>query len=138
MKRLVFALAVVVPCLALVAATAGREAEEGKAKVRRTAKGMVVIPDDTTPFEVERRWVVRLTGKGIAGAKIVAKVKGPGRIAAENAIRRVRKGKYMVGPGDKEFDIRPTGKGKVTVTITSTPPQRDAKPTVTTYHFDVR
>jgi len=138
MKRLVFTLAVVLPALALVAATVGQEAERGKAKARRSAKRTVVIPDDTTPFEVQRRFVVRLTGKGIAGAKIVANVQGPARIAAENAIRRVRNGKYMVGPGDKEFDIRPSGKGKVTVTITSTPPQPDAKPTVTTYQFDVR
>jgi hypothetical protein len=138
MKRLVFALAVVVAALAVVAATVGQESPQGKAKARRTQERTVVIPDDTTPFEVERRVVVRLTGKGIAGAKIAAKVEGPARIAAASAIRRVREGKYLIGAGDKEFDIRPTGEGKVTVTITSTPPQPDLKPTVTTYQFDVR
>jgi len=138
MRRFVLALALLVPALALVAATVGQEAKEGNAKARRTAERTVVIPDDTTPFEVEENFVVRLTGKGIAGAKIVAKVQGPARIAAENALVRIRNGKHLVGPGDKEFEIRPTGQGKVSVSITSTPPQPDAKATVTTYEFEVR
>lgn len=98
---------------------------------------VVVIPRDTTAFTVGEDDVVRLTGKGIAGAKIVAAVEGPAKVIAENAITERVKGKHIVGPGNREFEIKATGKGEVKVTITSTPPTGD-KPTVTKYEFEVK
>lgn len=97
----------------------------------------VVIPRDTTAFKVDEKDVVRLTGKGIAGARIEAKVSGPAKLAATGILSERAKGYPVVGPGNREFEIRPTGKGKVVVTVTSTPPQPDAKPTVTKYEFQV-
>ena len=38
----------------------------------------------------------------------------------------------------KEFDLKLTGAGKVTVTITVTPPQPNVQPKVTRYQFDVK
>ena len=124
MDRVVAKLVFVVVALAAVASA---QAEER----------VVVIPRDTTPFTVGEDEVVRLTGKGIAGAKIVAAVEGPAKVMAENAITERVKGKPIVGPGNREFEIRPTGKGTVKVTITSTPPTGD-KPTVTRYKFEVK
>jgi len=98
---------------------------------------VVVIPRDTTPFTVSEDDVVRLTGKGIAGSKIVAAIEGPAKVIAENAITERVKGKHIVGPGNREFEIKPTGKGTVKVTITSTPPTGD-KPTTAKYEFEVK
>lgn len=98
---------------------------------------VIVIPRDNTPFTVAEDEVVRLIGKGIAGAKIVAAVEGPAKVVAENAITERVKGKPIVGPGNREFEIKPTGKGTVKVAITSTPPTGD-KPTVTKYEFEVK
>ncbi len=105
--------------------------------VAQAEERVVVIPRDNTPFTVAEDEVVRLTGKGIAGAKIVAAVEGPAKVVAENAITERVKGKPIVGPGNREFEIKPTGKGTVKVTITSTPPTGD-KPAVSQYEFEVQ
>jgi hypothetical protein len=98
---------------------------------------VIVIPRDNAPFTVAEDEVVRLTGKGIAGAKIAAAVEGPAKVIAENAITERVKGKPILGPGNREFEIKPTGKGTVKVTITSTPPTGD-KPAVSNYEFEVK
>jgi hypothetical protein len=98
----------------------------------------IVIPEDNTPFTVSEDAVVRLTGEGIAGAKIKAEVDGPAKIIVENALRWVAKGHNKIGSGNKEFEVKPTGKGKITVTITSTSPIPNQKPTITKYEFEVK
>jgi hypothetical protein len=103
----------------------------------RADERSVVVPRDNVPFTVAESDVVRLTGKGIAGAKIVAVVEGPAKIVAENAILERAKGKPVLGPGNREFEIKPTGSGTVSVKITSTPPAGGA-PTVTKYEFEVK
>jgi hypothetical protein len=92
----------------------------------RGVKRSVVVPDDNTPFRVQERDTVRLTGKGIAGAKFQINIDGPARLVAINEILPRRN-------GNREFEVKPTGRGKVKVTITSTSP----KPTAETYQFDV-
>jgi hypothetical protein len=82
--------------------------------------------------------VVRLTGEGIAGSTITAQVQGPAKIVAENALMWITRGHQRIGSGNKEFEVKPTGKGNVTVTITSTSPIPSQKPTVTVYQFDVK
>lgn len=98
----------------------------------------VVVPKDDKPFTVQKTDTVRLTGKGIAGSKIEAKVDGPAKVEATITIREVADGKTVIGNQIKEFDLKPTAKGKVTVTITVTPPQPDAEPKVTKYQFEVK
>lgn len=98
----------------------------------------VVIVQDDSAFTVSDNVVVRLIGEGIAGAKITAQVQGPAKLVAENSLRWVAKGHYRLGSGNKEFEIAPTGKGKVTVMITSTSPIPNQKPTVTKYQFNVQ
>ena len=97
----------------------------------------VVVPQDTNPFTVDRQQMVRLTGEApvVPGAKIVADVDGPAELVAENSIMTVKGGHVMLGMDKKEFVIRPTGPGKVTVKITTF---LKNEPTVTNYEFTVK
>ena len=128
MKRVLVIAGLIVTCLVLLGA--------GERKPLREQH--LAIPSDTVAFSVERDWLVQLTGEGIAGSKIEAAVEGPARIVAQYAIHNVKNGKYMPGPGNKEFILRPTGSGEVTVKITSTGPQPGAQPKVTEYKFEVK
>jgi len=103
----------------------------------RGAERIVVVPIDDKAFKVSEKDIVRLTGKGIAGAKIEAKVEGPAKITMENHVLERSRGGPLIGSHIKEFEITPSGKGKVKVTITVIPPQKDAKPVVTAYEFEV-
>jgi hypothetical protein len=98
----------------------------------------VIVPKGEKPFAVERDDFVRLTGKGIAGSKIEIKVNGPAKVEATSNVRELVDGQPIIGVSVAEFDLKPTDKGKVTVTITVTPPQPDAKPKVTKIEFEVR
>jgi hypothetical protein len=98
----------------------------------------VIVPRDDRPFTVDKDDLVRLTGKGIAGSKIEAKVDGPAKVEATATVREVANGQALLGGHVKEFDLKPTDSGKVTVTITVTPPQPGAKPIVRKYEFQVR
>jgi hypothetical protein len=97
----------------------------------------VVVPKDNKPFTVEKSEFIRLTGEGIAGSKIEAKVEGPAKIKTTSGLREVVGGETLIGVSKKQFDLKPTGTGKVTVTITVTPPQPDAKAKVTKFVFTV-
>lgn len=98
----------------------------------------VVIPTDNKPFTVEQSAIVRLTGKGIAGSKIEANVNGPAKVVATSDVRKLANGQPIIGNSIKEFDLQPTDKGKVTVTLTVTSPQQGATPVVTKYEFQVK
>jgi hypothetical protein len=97
----------------------------------------IVMPMDSTPFKVTEKEVVRLVESGIAGSRIEAKVEGPAKVSMTATIRQLRNGRPMIGNTTHEFDIKPTGKGRVKVIVTVTPPQPDAKPKVVTYEFEV-
>ena len=97
---------------------------------------VMVVPQDASPFTVRRQQLVRLTGGGIAGAKIVADVDGPAELVAENSILTVKNGHGLVGEEEVEFVIRPTGEGKVKVNITTS--FLKSEPTVTTFEFEVK
>jgi len=98
----------------------------------------VIVPDDAKPFVVKKDQTVRLTGEGIGGGKMTAKVSGPATIVSESLISHVRNGGILIGADYRDYEIRPTGKGAVKVTITSIPPQPDAEPKVTVYQFKVK
>jgi hypothetical protein len=98
----------------------------------------VVTPLDTDPFKVEKTDIVRLTAKGIAGSKIEIKiVAGPAKVDVTRDVSERTKGKHPIGTDIKEFDLKPTGKGKVKVKITVTPPT-GGKAVETDYEFDVQ
>ena len=98
----------------------------------------VIVPTDNQPFTVEKTDIVRLTGKGIAGSKIEAMVRGPAKVEATSIVRQLTNGQTPLGGFVKEFDLKLTDTGKVTVTITVTPPQPGAKPKVTRVQFEVK
>jgi hypothetical protein len=102
------------------------------------AERTVVVVKDTKTFTVNKADVIRLVGKGIAGAKIGIKIEGPAKVEATNNVREVVGGRPVIGNLVKEFDLRATDSGKVTAIVTVTPPQPDAQPKVTKYEFEVR
>lgn len=97
----------------------------------------IIVVEGTKPFEVAQSDIVRLTGKGIAGASASALITGPAKLGQQATIRRIVNGQPLIGGGDTEFDIEPTGKGTVTVTISVKFPNTD-KPDVKTYAFTVK
>ena len=97
----------------------------------------VVVPMDEEPFTVKQNEIVRVTGQGIAGSTITPDVKGPAKIIRATHIRSVIGGEVPVGGMDREFEILPTGKGEVTVTITVKYPTGGA-PKVEKYRFTVQ
>lgn len=116
----------------------GRERPEAAAEQdEETEVVSIIIPEGTKSFEVSETDIVRLTGKGIAGSSATATITGPAKIEQQATIRRVVNGKPLVGAGDTEFDIEPTGQGPVTVTISVKFPNSD-QPEVKTYSFTVK
>jgi len=98
----------------------------------------VVVPKGDKSFSVEKSDIVRLTGKGIAGSTIEMKVDGPAKVETTSTIRELINGRPLIGNQIKEFDLKPTDQGKVTATITVTPPQPGATPKVTKIEFEVK
>jgi hypothetical protein len=97
----------------------------------------VIISVSGKPFTVKEDQYVRLIGKGIAGSKISATVTGPAKIETTNLLRQVNGGNPLIGVNVKEFNLKPTGKGKVTVVVVVAPPQPDADPIETKHEFEV-
>jgi hypothetical protein len=98
----------------------------------------VILPRDNRPFTVTQGDIVRLIGMGIAGSKIEAKVEGSAKIETTSNIKELSNGKPLIGNQVKVFDLKPTGPGKVTATITVTPPQPGAPAKETKYEFQVK
>ena len=96
--------------------------------------GSVVIPEDKVPFTIQMDDTVRVPVKGIAGTTVTAKVTGAAE-ATVNSVSTRRKGQMPIGPGNQEVEVKASGKGKVTVVITISPP--NGKPTTETYKFTV-
>jgi hypothetical protein len=67
------------------------------------------------PVTVEMSDIIRVTGRGIAGAQITIDVKGAGKLNASNNVRKIKDG---LGSQVKEFLIQPTKPGKITVKVT--------------------
>lgn len=97
--------------------------------------GDIVIPEDTTPFEVKEGDVVRIPANGIAGTVVTAKVTGMAKETINSVSTRV-KGKQPIGPGNHEVEVKPTAKGKVKVEVTIKPPNGKAE--THTYEFEVK
>jgi hypothetical protein len=99
----------------------------------------VVVPKDEKPFtvELEKTDIVRISVKSVAQSVIEIKVDGPAKLQATSIIKELNNGKPLIGALVKEFDLKPTDVGKVTVTITVIA-NPDAKPKETKYEFEVK
>lgn len=104
-----------------------------------TVRADVVMPQDTTPFKVQQDDRVRLTGKGISGGTVTAKVvAGKATVdSGTNVTTRVN-GHTPIGALITEFVVTPGGKGAVKVDVTVKGPQPNAPAKTTTYEFDVQ
>lgn len=102
-----------------------------------SAHADIYVPLDEDPFDITQKDQVRVTATGIAGATITVKVLGPAKHTA-TPTHTVRKGMVLIGVSKESIDVHPTGKGKVTVIVTITPPQMGAMPKVEKYNFEVR
>jgi hypothetical protein len=98
----------------------------------------VVVPRDDKPFTVEQGDFVRLTARGIAGSRFAAHVDGPARLATASNVRELVGGRALLGNVVREFELKPTGTGKVTVTVSVTPPQPNTPPRVSKWTFEVK
>jgi hypothetical protein len=97
----------------------------------------IFIPMDATPFKVHEKDIVRIVLSGISGSQFDVKIEGPAKVVSTGDIHEIRNGHSPIGAAHKEFNIKPSGKGKVKVTATVKPPQPDAKPKITHYEFEV-
>jgi len=112
-------------------------AEQGKGDV---ADENLIVVQDTKPavkFSVEKSDLVRFTGSGIAGADISAKVEGPAKIVHAYNVRTLVNGRPLIGAGVKEFIVKPSAAGEVTLTITVKSPIPNTPPEVSKYTFSV-
>lgn len=98
----------------------------------------VVVPMDDKPFTVAANDLVRVVGRGIAGSRIEINVDGPATVEMTSDVEQIVNGRPLVGGTMREFDLKPTGSGKVTATITTTPPQPGAKPSTLKIEFNVQ
>jgi hypothetical protein len=97
----------------------------------------VVVPQGTKPFSVKQDVIVRLTASSIAGSQITATLEGPAKIETESNVVEIIDGRPALGRPTREFEIKPSGKGKVKCDITITPPQPGADSIVKHYVFTV-
>ncbi|PQO43279.1 hypothetical protein [Blastopirellula marina] len=121
------------PLFVLVALMSGVAAAQQNDKER-----YVVIPTDDKPFSVEQSNYVRLVGEGISGARIKMEIKGPAEVDMISFIKRVKGGNTLLGAQVKQYDLKLTGKGKVTATITVVFPDSTSEPKVKKYEFEVK
>jgi hypothetical protein len=99
---------------------------------------IVIIPNDDRPFTVQQSEMVRRSDRGIASSIIEAKVHGPTKFETLGTLKEQVNGRPLIGLSAKEFDLRPTSSGGVTVTLTVSPLQVNAEPKVRKREFDVK
>lgn len=97
----------------------------------------IVVPKDDKPFTVSQQEFVRVSATGIAGSKIDAKIDGPAKLSSTSRVTERVNGHPLIGNATTEFEIQPTGKGTITVTLSVTPPQPGSTAKLTTYRFTV-
>lgn len=111
----------------------------GVAATARADERSVIIPlDNTKPFTVEKSDYVRIPASTISGGSIKIAITGPAKLVTESTVNEKAGDSLVIGSLRKEFDLKPSGKGRVKVVITTTLPQPGAKPTVTEYEFEVK
>jgi hypothetical protein len=133
MNKILFVLVLAVMTLAFTVGAA-----DDKKSAEKTHHHTVVIPLDTKPFTVKEKDVVRITGSVISGGQIKEAHTGHVHLVAENTITTVKNGHVLIGKFVKEFDYKPTGKGKVKVTITTREPTPGVSPIEKVYEFEVK
>lgn len=99
-------------------------------------EGIVVIPKNNKPFIVSGNSLVRLTKSAAVGSEIEIKIEGPAKLDSTNVVYEI--GELKIGASAKEFNLKMTGTGNVTVTIVVKPPNPKGKVQETKYEFVVK
>jgi hypothetical protein len=85
------------------------------------AEKTVIVPVGNK-VEVSEKDTIRIPVKGIAGTKIEVTVTGDAKVESETNVVERAGGRPVIGNTIKEFEIKPTGKGKATIKVSVTPP----------------
>jgi hypothetical protein len=101
------------------------------------AEQTIVVPTGSKPFTVKQDVIVRFTASGIAGSQISANLEGPAKLEAENKIVDLIDGRPNPGMIVREFEVKPSGKGKVKLDVTITPPQPGSDSIIKHFVFTV-
>jgi len=133
MRKLLFAMVLAVTALGVTVVAADEKKPE-----KKTHHNTVVVPEDNKPFTVTQKDVVRITASVPSGGTIKQMHTGHVHLVAENTITTVKNGSVLIGSFVKEFDYRPTGTGKVKVTITTRVPTGGVSPIEKVYEFEVK
>lgn len=78
----------------------------------------VVEVQGPKPVKVQMTDLVRVVGKGIAGAQITARIEGAGKLQEEYKVRRMKDGHPLIGTAVHEYLIKPTMAGKISIRVT--------------------
>src|SRR5262245_50135569 len=78
----------------------------------------IVEVEGSKPVKLQMTDIVRVIGKGIAGAQIAAEVSGAGKLDAENKVRRMKDGHPLIGTTVREYLIKPTMAGRISIKVT--------------------
>jgi hypothetical protein len=97
----------------------------------------IIVPRGTKPFNVKQDAIVRFTVTAATGSHISANLEGPAKIEAENNIVDLLDGRPSLGAITKEFDVKPSGKGKVKLDVTITPREPGSDSTIKHFVFTV-
>lgn len=111
----------------------------GVATVALAGDRTVVVPlggDKATTVQTTE--YIRIPASTNAGGTIKVESKGPVKLAAETVVLERTGNSNVVGKLSKEYDYKPTGKGKVTIVVSTTLPGQEASPTKTTYEIEVK
>jgi hypothetical protein len=91
---------------------------------------------------VSEKDTVRISAKAPEGSRIKVDVAGPAKLDGTNVVTQKEGADPVAGATVKEFEIKPTGKGKVTVRVTTIARQNGGpsvlKSTVETYQLEVK
>jgi hypothetical protein len=102
----------------------------------------VIVPYGYKKTEVSEKDTVRISAKAPEGSKIQVIVSGAAKLDTTSVVIQKEGAAPVAGATVKEFEIKPTGKGKVTVTVTTVARQNGGpsvlKSTVETYEFEVK
>jgi len=96
------------------------------------------VPVRDKPCEFKETDVVRITARGIVGAKIEVNVNDQAKLAKKTKVIQRAGNMNMIGTTVEEYEIKPTGEGKASVKVVVTPPQPDAEPDVMEYEIVIK
>jgi hypothetical protein len=101
------------------------------------AERTVIVPRGSKPFSVQQDAIVRFTVSAGAGSQISATLDGPAKIEAESNVVEQFDGRPAQGAIVKEFEVKPSGKGKVKLDVTITPREPGSDSIIKHFAFTV-